>query len=88
MNETGTIALSYVDLAIATSLVAVAGIVSLGLGDAAASVVGVYFGKTSLCAGSRKTVEGAVAGAVARDEASDETEHERSHVGGRSAGSK
>ena len=47
------------------ALAPLAGIVSLGLGDAAASVVGVYFGKTSLCAGSRKTVEGAVAGAVA-----------------------
>ena len=47
------------------ALAPLAGIISLGLGDAAASVFGVYFGKTSVCAGCGKTVEGAVAGAVA-----------------------
>ena len=46
-------------------LVSASGMVCLGLGDTAASVVGVLAGRTRLFAGSRKTVEGTLAGAAA-----------------------
>lgn len=46
-------------------LVSASGMVCLGLGDTAASVVGVLGGRTRLLAGSRKTVEGTLAGAAA-----------------------
>ena len=47
-----------------------AGIVSVGIGDTCASVVGVWLGKTPAFRGSRKTVEGAAAGAAANAAAS------------------
>ncbi len=50
----------------ARSLVSSSGLISLGLGDTAASVVGVLLpGRLRPLAGSRKTVEGMLAGAAA-----------------------
>ena len=42
-----------------------AGIITLGLGDTVASVVGTMAGRTRICRGCRKTVEGTMAGALA-----------------------
>lgn len=50
---------------LARLLVSCAGLICLGLGDTAASVVGVLAGRTRLLAGSRKTWEGMLAGAAA-----------------------
>ena len=46
-------------------LISSGGLISLGLGDTAASVVGVLAGRTRLLAGSSKTLEGTLAGTAA-----------------------
>ncbi|GAQ84401.1 phosphatidate cytidyltransferase [Klebsormidium nitens] len=43
------------------SLASFAGVLSIGVGDTLASMVGVKYGRTRLCADSKKTVEGTVA---------------------------
>ena len=62
----GTSAGTSAGTAFRTVLAPFSGIVTLGLGDAAASAAGAAgLGRTPICRGWRKTVEGAVAGAVA-----------------------
>ena len=62
----GTSAGTSAGTACRTVLAPFSGIVTLGLGDAAASAAGAAgLGRTPICRGWRKTVEGAVSGAVA-----------------------
>ena len=49
------------DMPMQAALVPFAGLITLGLGDTAASVIGVYFGKHKLCHGCSKTFEGTAA---------------------------